>query len=180
MARLLKSIGVTPNAMTPPHLRGVRQGDDRWKDLTRRGNAAFEAEKLDQAEILYQEALAEAEAFFGDFIRGQGPAGVDAAPMLIVSTGNLAELAIRSGALEQAGILVLALCWRLEGVLGDQTLARPIREACFTHSRYALVQAMEKLPRVGWAADAVQREVERFQAVALGYLGEAGAGECLH
>ncbi len=144
--------------------------DQRWKALMTAGNAAFAQARREDADRCYVEALAEAEAVFEAFCSGKTEPGIDAAAILVISTANAADNWFGMGQGRRAGEQLAALCRRLCEALESDELAQEVRERCFLHLRPAVMELMDKLPRAGWSADAVAREVECARATALHFL----------
>jgi hypothetical protein len=148
----------------------VGSDDRRWKALTTRANAAFAAERKHEAENLYLDALAEADAVFRTWCEGQPAKNADPAPMLVVATANLVECWLAGGQPGRAGDHLVALRCRLCAMIESGEARPDIREQCFRQLRPLVAEFVDKLSRAGWRQEQIEREVEQIRAVALRYL----------
>ncbi|SAI26498.1 Protein of uncharacterised function (DUF2753) [Bordetella ansorpii] len=114
-------------------------GLSRWQSVTREGNQAFEQGDFSTALSHYQEALDLAQRF--------APEAPDAAPALVVSHHNLAELHERQGQSDDAARHLCraheALCARAADDSGEES----IRVTAWRHTRVTYAALLRFLQR---------------------------------
>lgn len=162
------SAAVPPSPATTP--APIEDAGRQWKALTARANEAFVAERWQEAEALYLNALTEADAIFCAYREGKPVGNIDPVPMLIVATMNLADCWLCGGQPERAGDHLAALCHRLCAIIKCEDARHEVREQCFFHLRPTVVELANKLPRAGWSQEQTAREIEQAQDVALWFL----------
>ncbi|MEL7128555.1 MAG: hypothetical protein AAGK23_03325 [Pseudomonadota bacterium] len=142
--------------------------DDRWKDLTMRGNDAFDAGELHRANKLYALAYHEARIIFSNAWNGRADLASAAAPMMVVSAGNAARLWETSGRADM-GLNQLTAAVRIFLVaIKSQNACRPLQSACAEHVG-RLISEIEL--RRSTAPDMCDRLTKETSETVLAFLG---------
>jgi len=148
----------------------VQDSDALWKTLTARANSAFAEKRWYEAEALYLEALAEADALFRAYSEETPYSIAESVPMLVAATANIAECWLRCGQPRRAGDHLIVLCRRLCEVVEREGGREDIRQCCFMHLRTAVFELADKLARAGFSREQTTSEIEYAKFIALNFL----------
>ncbi|MGE0803536.1 MAG: hypothetical protein AB7G13_28080 [Lautropia sp.] len=141
--------------------------DRRWKALTLQANAAFAAQRWEEADRLYLEALGEADAVFRSYRIGAPVGNADPVPMLVTAIANLADCCLERGQPGRAADYLMAVSRRLCRVIERADTRRDVREQCLIHLRPLVFELLDKLPRAGWSEERTADAIAQIRARAL-------------
>jgi hypothetical protein len=110
---------------------------EEWKKLICRGNRSFEDGRLDDAQMIYQAALSEADQRLGrcaarcdcDYLEA-----LAAVAALVVTHHNLADLCVRADRIEDAAGHLVAVHDRLSHLIEDRHAPCALRAAAVRNS----------------------------------------------
>ena len=141
----------------------------RWKVLTRRANALFDAEDYEAAGTLYALACQEAEKIFSAAWNRDGDKAHEAAPMLAVSAANAANNACRRNDADTAADAFVDAVNTFVGALESQTAPKPLKMACARHLPRLLVQFKAKIEEMGADETRFTQSFERAHYAGLAF-----------
>lgn len=159
------------DSLSPQPARGrAPDGSEaRWRRLTAAANAAFEAEEHEAAARTYRLALTEARRAFR---RARAQSAEDmrrAAPMLVISGGNLARNEAACGRAGEGLAPLRSVVSELQGVMADAAAAQTVREACARNLPRALLDLVQAMTDAGCAGAAIDETVRAVRSAALTY-----------
>ena len=141
----------------------------RWKVLTRRANALFDAEDYEAAGTLYDLACQEAEEIFTAAWHADGDKAHEAVPMLAVSAANAANNACRRNDADAAGGAFVQAVETFVGALESPTAPKPLKMACARHLPRLLVQFKAKIEEMGADETRFTQSFERAHYAGLAF-----------
>ena len=141
----------------------------RWRVLTRRANALFDAEDYEAAGTLYALACQEAEKIFTAAWHADGDRAHEAVPMLAVSASNAANNAGRQNDADAAGGAFIEAVDSFVSALESPSAPKPLKTACARHLPRLLVQFKAKIEEMGADETQFTQSFERAHYAGLAF-----------
>ncbi|MDF2693488.1 MAG: hypothetical protein K0S65_1871 [Labilithrix sp.] len=132
--------------------------DRRWRRLTAEANRAWARGDEEQARLLYEDALAEAEAIFVEAELGPTVEACVAPLLYTITSHNLAELARRHGEYALSSELIASAFRRLIAIAESTSAPLLLRSSCIRNLELAVAEL---------ARDLEQRNLERAAAASI-------------
>lgn len=163
------------SALSRSRAPGTLRGDatTTWQGRMKRGNAAFDGKRYDEAGTHYEAAWQEARSQFAAARIGAASDDIDdLVPMVVVSASNLAENWARLGENSRAERTNRAALDLLCDAIREAATPIDVRRACLAHVHRALLELVQRLSESEGDGMAIAGVVAATKEIALAGLAE--------